>query len=70
MNFVETLPILSYFLTLNIIEIKKKGIESTGSPESEEEIERLLHGYVSMCHNASMEFMQSNLNRAARRVLR
>jgi len=36
------------------------GEEATGALEEEIEIERLLHGYVSMCHNAAMEFMRSN----------
>ena len=53
-----------------LIEIKKKADEATGaSIEEDDEIERLLHGYVSMCHNAAMEFMKTNQSRAARRIL-
>jgi len=48
----------------------KKGNEANGSEEEKEEIERLLHGIVSMCHNAAMEFMKTNASRAAGRVLR
>ena len=44
------------------LEILKRGEESNDvlSADEEFEIERLLHGYVSMCHNASMEFMKTN----------
>lgn len=43
------------------VEIKKKASEASGpSPETDDEVERLLHGYVSMCHNAAMEFMKTN----------
>ena len=31
-----------------------------GSQQEDEEIERLLHGHISMCHNAAMEFMKTN----------
>ena len=48
----------------------KKGQEATDSDEDKDEIERLLHGIVSMCHNAAMEFMKTNSSRAAGRVLR
>ena len=54
-----------------IVEICKRGSESpTVDAEEEFEIERLLHGYVSMCHNASMELMKTNQQRAAGRMLR
>ena len=44
-----------------MIEIKKMASDAAGmSGEEDEEIERLLHGYVSMCHNAAMEFMKTN----------
>ena len=44
-----------------VVEIKKKANEASGpSQETDEEVERLLHGYVSMCHNAAMEFMKTN----------
>jgi len=49
--------------------IIKKGAEATGSPEDDEEVERLIHGIVSMCHNAAMEFMKTNQNSAAGRIL-
>ena len=41
-----------------------------GSEAEDREIEQLLHGLVSMCHNAAMEFMKTNQSRAAGRVLR
>ena len=52
-------PIIDLSL-LSITEIKKKGDEPNSSPEHDDEIERLLHGYVSMCHNAAMEMMKTN----------
>ena len=54
-------------------EINKMGNEAIGSAltdEEAQEVERLLHGLVSMSHNAAMEFMKTNQARAAGRVLR
>jgi tetratricopeptide (TPR) repeat protein len=45
------------------------GTSATG-PENDEEIEHLLHGYTSCCHNAAMELMRNQATRAAGRVLR
>ena len=63
---------LKWLLTryLSLTEIIKRGQEAGSGPEEEFEIERLLHGYVSMCHNAAMEFMKTNQSRAAGRMLR
>lgn len=40
-----------------------------GAAEADE-VERLLHGHVSMCHNAAMVFMKNQQPRAAGKVLR
>lgn len=53
------------FISLEII---KKTSEPPSS--SDDEIEQLLHGYISCCHNAGMELMQKQASRAAGRVLR
>ena len=46
----------------------RKGNETTG--RNDDEIEHMLHGYTSCCHNAAMELVKNQAIRAAGRILR